>query len=146
MPNNRSLRAASLWLGFLQRHWRLQPLAQAGPAARHPLKVPAAENWTDALAHRKWPLWAAMVFGGVESERLQLNEDTLWSGGPHEWNNPGAKQHLAEVRLLVLEQEDYVGADRECRQMQGPYNESYLPLANLHIQMEHAGLHAELPA
>ena len=56
-----------------------------------------------------------------------MNEDTLWSGAPRDWNNPGAKQHLAEVRRLVLEQEDYVGADRECHQMQGPYNESYLP-------------------
>jgi alpha-L-fucosidase 2 len=97
-----------------------------------------AEKWTDALPIGNGRL-GAMVFGGVESERLQLNEDTLWSGAPREWNNPGAKQHLAEVRRLVLEQEDYVSADRECRQMQGPYNESYLPLANLHIQMAHTG-------
>ena len=97
-----------------------------------------AEKWTDALPIGNGWL-GAMVFGGVESERLQLNTDTLWSGAPREWNNPGAKQHLAEVRRLVLEQEDYVGADRECRQMQGPYNQSYLVLANLHIQMEHAG-------
>jgi alpha-L-fucosidase 2 len=97
-----------------------------------------AEKWTDALPIGNGWL-GAMVFGGVESERLQLNTDTLWSGAPREWNNPGAKQHLAEVRRLVLEQQDYVGADRECRQMQGPYNESYLVLANLYIRMEHAG-------
>jgi alpha-L-fucosidase 2 len=97
-----------------------------------------AEKWTDALPIGNGWL-GAMVFGGVESERLQLNTDTLWSGAPREWNNPGAKQHLGEVRRLVLEQADYVGADRECRQMQGPYNQSYLVLANLHIRMEHAG-------
>src|SRR5580693_5836880 len=97
-----------------------------------------AEKWTDALPIGNGRL-GAMVFGGVESERLQLNEDTLWSGAPREWNNLGAKEHLAEVRRLVLEHEDYVGADRECRQMQGPYNEAYLPLGNLHIQMEHGG-------
>ncbi len=67
-----------------------------------------AEKWTDALPIGNGRL-GAMVFGGVESERLQLNEDTLWSGAPREWNNPEAKQHLAEVRRLVLEQEDYVG-------------------------------------
>ena len=93
--------------------------------------------WTDALPIGNGRL-GAMVFGGVESERLQLNEDTLWSGGPREWNNPDAKQHLAEVRRLVLEQQDYVGADRECKQMQGPYNESYLTMANLAVRMEHA--------
>jgi len=111
--------------------------AQARPSNAMLWYRQPAETWTDALPIGNGRL-GAMVFGGVESERLQLNEDTLWSGAPREWNNPGAKPHLAEVRRLVLEQEDYVGADRECRQMQGPYNESYLPLANLHIQMEHA--------
>ena len=38
-----------------------------------------AEQWTDALPVGNGRL-GAMVFGGVESERLQLNEDTLWSG------------------------------------------------------------------
>jgi alpha-L-fucosidase 2 len=115
-----------------------EALAQARPSGVILWYRQPAETWTDALPIGNGRL-GAMVFGGVESERLQLNEDTLWSGGPREWNNPGAKQQLAEVRRLVLDQEDYVGADRECRQMQGPYNESYLPLANLHIRMEHAG-------
>ena len=67
-----------------------------------------------------------MALGGVPAERLQLNEDSLWSGAPRQWNNPAAKQHLPEVRRLVLEQADYTGADSVCRQMQGIYNESYL--------------------
>src|SRR5579875_2416320 len=33
----------------------------------------------------------AMVFGGTQHETLVLNEDTLWSGKPRDWNNPGAK-------------------------------------------------------
>src|SRR6202021_1630804 len=113
-------------------------LAQARPGGAILWYRQPAEKWTDALPIGNGRL-GAMVFGSVESERLQLNEDTLWSGGPREWNNPGAKQHLAEVRRLVLEQQDYGGGDHECRQMQGPYNESYLPLANLHIKIEHAG-------
>src|SRR5580698_5538317 len=112
-------------------------LAQAHTSAAILWYRQPAEKWTDALPIGNGRL-GAMVFGGVDSERLQLNEDTLWSGAPREWNNPDAKQHLAEVRRLVLDHEDYVGADRECRQMQGPYNESYLVMANLHIQMEHA--------
>ena len=97
-----------------------------------------ADKWTDALPVGNGRL-GAMVFGGIEAERLQLNEDTLWSGAPREWNNPGAKTHLAEVRRLVLDHGDYVAADGVCRQMQGPYNESYLVMANLHLKIEHEG-------
>src|SRR5215469_8688473 len=92
--------------------------------------------WSDALPVGNGRL-GAMVFGGVQAERLQLNEDTLWSGAPREWNNPDAKSHLAELRRLVLEQEDYVAADALCKRMQGPYNESYLTMGNLAVRMEH---------
>jgi len=44
----------------------------------------------------------AMVFGGVEREHLQLNEDTLWSGGPRDTTNPEALAHLPEVRRLLF--------------------------------------------
>src|SRR5690242_19181929 len=73
-----------------------------------------AEKWTDALPIGNGRL-GGMVFGGIEDERLQLNEDTLWSGAPHEWNNPDAKKHLPEVRRLVLDQQDYVAADKVSR-------------------------------
>jgi alpha-L-fucosidase 2 len=39
-----------------------------------------------------------MIFGGVAWERIALNEDTLWSGAPRDWNNPAAKDHLRNVR------------------------------------------------
>ena len=93
-------------------------------------------TWTDALPIGNGRL-GAMVFGGIQNERLQLNEDTLWSGSPREWNNPDAKKHLPEVRRLVLEQADYVAADQVCKQMQGPFNQSYQPLANLQLQFDH---------
>src|ERR1700712_3061120 len=72
-------------------------------------REPAA-IWTDALPVGNGRL-GAMVFGGIKTERLQLNEDTLWSGSPTEWNNPDAKQHLPEVRRLVIEEEKYREAD-----------------------------------
>ncbi|MGA2136161.1 MAG: glycoside hydrolase N-terminal domain-containing protein [Bryobacteraceae bacterium] len=96
-----------------------------------------AERWTDALPIGNGRL-GAMIFGGAPAERLQLNEDTLWAGSPRPWNNPGAKEHLPEVRRLVLEAQDYHAADQACKKMQGPFNESYLPLADLHMQMDHA--------
>jgi alpha-L-fucosidase 2 len=98
---------------------------------------PAAQ-WTEALPVGNGRL-GAMVFGGVKSERLQLNHDSLWSGKPKDWNNPEAKTHLAEVRRLVLEEENYHAADALCRKMQGPYNEAYQPLGNLHIEFDNEG-------
>jgi alpha-L-fucosidase 2 len=80
----------------------------------------------------------AMVFGDPEHERLALNEDTLWSGKPHGWNNPGAKAVLPQVRKALLDDADYHAADRLTKKMQGPFNESYQPLGDLHLEFDHA--------
>lgn len=45
----------------------------------------------------------AMVFSGVEKDRLQLNEDTLWSGAPRDTTNPQALQALPKVRQLLFD-------------------------------------------
>ncbi len=44
----------------------------------------------------------AMVFGGVDQERLQLNEKSLWSGSPDDNDNPEAPAQLAEIRRLLF--------------------------------------------
>jgi len=90
-----------------------------------------AMHWTEALPVGNGRL-GAMVFGGVAEEHLQLNEATLWSGAPHEWNNPGAKDVLPQVRAAILAG-DYVKAGELCKKMQGPYNESYQPLGDLRL-------------
>jgi alpha-L-fucosidase 2 len=77
-----------------------------------------------------------MVFGGVSEELLQLNEDTLWSGWARDWNNPRASEALPEIRKLVLQEKRYHDSDAVCKQMQGPYNESYQPLGNLRLKFE----------
>lgn len=97
-----------------------------------------AREWTEALPVGNGRL-GAMVFGGTETERLTLNEDTLWSGGPSNWNNPGAYSALPEVRRLVLEEGKYHHADEACLKMQGTYNESYQPAGILLLQMPSAG-------
>ena len=61
-----------------------------------------AEIWTDALPVGNGRL-GGMIFGGIATEQLQINEDTLWSGAPRDWNNPQAKSYLPEIRRLVLE-------------------------------------------
>jgi alpha-L-fucosidase 2 len=91
-----------------------------------------ASRWTEALPIGNGRL-GAMVWGGAASERLDLNEDTLWSGEPYDNLNPDGLKALPEIRRLLL-----VGNDKEAqrlveRDMNGKYNESYQPLGDLKI-------------
>jgi len=61
-----------------------------------------AREWTEALPVGNGRI-GAMVFGGIAAERLQLNEDTLWAGGPYDPVNPAARAALPEVRRLIFE-------------------------------------------
>jgi alpha-L-fucosidase 2 len=61
----------------------------------------AAAKWTEALPIGNGRL-GAMIFGGVEREHLQLNESTLWAGGPYNPNNTHALAALPQVRALVF--------------------------------------------
>ena len=79
------------------------PSAPAEPASPLVLwyRQPASQ-WVEALPLGNGRL-GAMVFGGVETERLQLNEGTLWAGGPYDPVNPQAKDALPEVRRLLFD-------------------------------------------
>lgn len=59
-----------------------------------------ASKWVEALPVGNGRI-GAMIFGGVGRERLQLNEDTLWGGGPYNPVNPEARGALDEVRRLI---------------------------------------------
>lgn len=61
---------------------------------------PAAE-WNEAFPVGNGRL-GAMVFGGVESERLQLNEESVWTGADEDFYNPQSKEGLKEVRELLF--------------------------------------------
>ena len=92
------------------------------------------EHWVEALPLGNGRI-GAMVFGGVNEELIQLNESTLWSGGPLKKNvNPDAHQYLSVIREALLEKEDYSKANELTKKMQGLYTESYLPLADLMIK------------
>ncbi len=60
-----------------------------------------AEKWEEALPIGNGKL-GAMVFGGIQKERIALNQDSIWYGGPIDRINPDAKSHLDEVRKLIL--------------------------------------------
>jgi alpha-L-fucosidase 2 len=60
-----------------------------------------ATRWVEALPLGNGRL-GAMVWGGIEHERLQLNDDTLYAGGPYDANSPEALAALPEVRQLIF--------------------------------------------
>jgi alpha-L-fucosidase 2 len=73
-----------------------------------------ASEWTEALPVGNGRL-GAMIFGGIGSEQLQLNEDTLYAGAPYDPNNPEALKALPDARRLIFERRykeahDLVGA------------------------------------
>ncbi|WP_316767406.1 glycosyl hydrolase family 95 catalytic domain-containing protein [Pedobacter frigiditerrae] len=61
-----------------------------------------AEKWTDALPIGNGRI-GAMIFAGVAQDRIQFNEETLWSGKPRNYNKKGASKYLAEIRRLLFE-------------------------------------------
>ncbi len=94
-----------------------------------------ASDWNEALPIGNGRL-GAMVFGNVQRERLQLNEDTLWSGEPVQAADPDMKTYLAEIRRLVFTRQ-YHEATEACRKLQGAYSQSYLPLGDLWLEFGH---------
>lgn len=63
-------------------------------------KQPAVK-WTEALPIGNGRI-GAMVFGGVENDRIQFNEETLWSGEPRSYSRPGAYKYLDSIRNLLF--------------------------------------------
>ena len=61
-----------------------------------------ASDWNDALPVGNGRL-GAMVFGGVGNERLELNENSVWTGEPRWDANPDALKNLPKVRKLLFQ-------------------------------------------
>ncbi|UYQ95555.1 glycoside hydrolase N-terminal domain-containing protein [Chitinophaga horti] len=60
-----------------------------------------AVKWTEALPLGNGRI-GAMVFGGVKQDRIQFNEETLWTGEPRSYNRPGAYRYLDTIRQLIF--------------------------------------------
>ena len=81
----------------------------------------------------------ASVFGGVESDKIFLNDITLWSGGPVDpYMNPEAYKNIPAIRE-ALANEDYQLADQLQKKVQGKFSESYAPLGNMYLNFNHQG-------
>ncbi|MEV7094835.1 glycoside hydrolase N-terminal domain-containing protein [Amycolatopsis sp. NPDC051045] len=103
------LGAAGVGAAFTPIGWAAT--ARAGSAA--PADVRAVDDlalWYDKPAGTEWlralPIGngrlGAMVFGNTDTERLQLNEDTVWAGGPHDYSNAQGAGALPQIRQLVF--------------------------------------------
>ncbi|MDP4222338.1 MAG: glycoside hydrolase family 95 protein [Bacteroidota bacterium] len=59
-----------------------------------------AVKWEEALPIGNGRL-GAMVFGGITEDHIQFNEETLWSGAPHDYSHKGAFNYLEQIRRLI---------------------------------------------
>ena len=135
--NRISSKPGCLW--FILLFLALPAFSQeTGQASNDELKIwfnHPANNWNEALPVGNGRL-GAMVFGGITSERLQLNEETVWSGKPEDFVNPNSRQALPQVRELLfagkyaeaqkLAQENMMGDKKT--------NSSYQTLGDLQLE------------
>jgi alpha-L-fucosidase 2 len=93
-----------------------------------------AEKWTEALPIGNGRM-GGMVFGGVTAERVQFNEDTLWTGQPHEYQHEGAAKYLPELRRLLFDGKQKQAEDLAMREfMSVPMRQqAYQPFGDLHL-------------
>ena len=112
-----------------------QPAKVAGDQERLWYDAPAG-RWLEALPLGNGQM-AAMVFGGIADETIQLNESTFWSGSPHDNNSKTSLEHLEEVRQLI-----YAGREEEAEALinkefiPGPHGQRFLTLGSLRMHFE----------
>lgn len=97
-----------------------------------------ASTWTEALPLGNGRI-GAMHFGGVEVDRIQLNEDTLWSGPPKKREFKSQETSLAKVRKAI-DDGRYQEAVDETKNMFGSYTQAYMPFGDLKLQYLHGNI------
>src|SRR3569833_244378 len=93
-----------------------------------------APDWNSALPIGNGRL-GAMIFGNVHDERIALNEDSLCSGTPAGRAAIDGRPILDDVRRLAFDR-DFVGANEACKQLQGPFTQSYQTLGDLALRFK----------
>lgn len=96
-----------------------------------------ASHWLEALPVGNSTL-GAMVYGGTDTEVIQLNEETFWSGSPHNNDSKESLAHLQEVRDLI-----FSGKEKDAHGLidkhfvKGPHGMRYLPMGYLKLNLGH---------
>ena len=94
----------------------------------------SATHWLEALPLGNSHM-GAMIYGGADTEQIQLNEETFWSGSPHNNNSLEAQEHLDEVRQLI-----FSGKEKEAHALldkyfvKGPHGMRFLTLGSLFVR------------
>ena len=118
----------------------LLPLVCVATAVGQPHRMwysKPASHWLEALPVGNSHL-GAMIYGGTDVEEIQLNEETFWSGQPHNNNPKEALAHLSEVRSLIFQ-----GKEGEAAKLldkyfvPGPHGMRFLPLGSLKLSLGH---------
>ena len=96
-----------------------------------------AQHWLEALPVGNSHL-GAMVYGGTDTEEIQLNEETFWSGSPHDNNSHESLAALPEVRRLIFEGKEGDAAKLiDQHFVKGPHGMRFLPLVSLKLSLGH---------
>lgn len=97
-----------------------------------------AAKWDEALPVGNGRL-GGMVFGGIQEERIQLNEDTYWTGGPYSTVVKGGYRFLPEIQRLVFAEKYLDAHNLFGRRLMGypVEQQKYQSLANLHLFFDH---------
>jgi len=96
-----------------------------------------AVNWEEALPVGNGRL-GAMIYGGVNEQIIQLNEETYWSGGPYSTVKKGGHEKLKEIQQLVVEEKMLEAHNLFGRHLMGypVEQQKYQSLANLHLRFD----------
>lgn len=99
-----------------------------------------AADWNEALPIGNGRL-GAMVSGTIEQDKIQLNEDSIWYGGPGRGANPSAQPYLAEIRQLLNDgrQAEAEHLARMAMTSSPKYEQPYQPLGDLNLKFLDAG-------
>ena len=96
-----------------------------------------ASHWLEALPIGNSHL-GAMVYGGTDVEEIQLNEETFWSGSPHNNDSKKSLAVLPEVRRLIFEGKEGDAAKLiDQNFIPGPHGMRFLPLGSLKLNLGH---------
>ena len=98
-----------------------------------------ATTWLEALPLGNSRM-GAMIYGGVQEDEIQLNEETFWSGGPHDNNSTTSRYYLNTVRDMIFQgREDEAQKVVNRRFIVGPHGMKYLTLGSLKILNDSLG-------
>ncbi|MCE5347201.1 MAG: glycoside hydrolase family 95 protein [Bacteroidales bacterium] len=94
-----------------------------------------ATSWYEAIPIGNGSI-GGMVYGGINSDTIKINEETLWSGEPRNVQNYRAKPYLPKIRELLPEDKTNEAQKLINSVMLGPWDETYLPAGDLVLDME----------